>query len=220
MFVRKLFYPILNFISIRYIRKNPPTCYLSQKSIRKYIDNGYLDVWDIYNTTSYDNNIYNANTCNIKNNIYTIEHIWPKSFLKKHLLSKYDLHNLGITNAFYNVHRSNYKYTDSSPIIYSLYKLNNNMVSIKVNENNNLNSKRYNYKNCALKIFIPIESSRGEIARSILYMSNLYRENNLDKIIDVRLLHQWNIKYPPSEREKRKNKQILKLQGNKNPFIN
>ena len=219
MFTRKLFYPIFNFMSIRYIRTNPPSCYLSQKSIRKYIDKGYLDIWDIYNTTSDDINTYNANTYNIKNNIYTIEHIWPKSFLKNHLLSKYDLHNLAITNGFYNVHRSNYKYSDSSPIIYSLYKLNNDMVTIKINENN-LNCKTYNYKNCALKIFIPIESSRGEIARSILYMSKLYGEKNLDKIIDAKLLHQWNIKYPPSEREKRKNKQILKLQGNKNPFIN
>ncbi len=215
MFFRKIFYPFLNFISIRHIHTNPPSCYLSQKSIRNYINKGYIDVWDIYNTSYNHDNLYN-----IRNNIYTIEHIWPKSFLKNHLLSKYDLHNLGITSGFYNVHRSNYKYSDSSPIVYSLYKLNNNMVSIQINDNNNLDSKTYNYKNCALKIFIPIESSRGEIARSILYMSNLYGKNNMDKIIDEKLLHQWNKKYPPTEREKRKNIQIFKLQGNKNPFIN
>jgi endonuclease I len=50
-------------------------------------------------------------------------------------------------------------------------------------------------------------------------MSNLYGKNNMDKIIDEKLLHQWNKKYPPTEREKRKNIQIFKLQGNKNPFI-
>tara|TARA_Y100000389_G_scaffold126855_2_gene124191 strand:+ start:9121 stop:9756 length:636 start_codon:yes stop_codon:yes gene_type:complete len=211
MFVRRLFYPLINYISIRHIHTNPPSCYLSQKSIRNYINKGSLDVWDIYNTSYNEDNLYN---------IYTIEHIWPKSFLKNNLHSKHDLHNLGITSGFYNVHRSNYKYTDSSPIIYSLYKLNNNMISIQINDNNNLDSKRYNYKNCALKIFIPIESSRGEIARSILYMSNLYGKNNMDKIIDEKLLHQWNKKYPPTEREKKKNIQISKLQGNKNPFIN
>ena len=215
MFFRKIFYPFLNFISIRHIHTNPPSCYLSQKSIRNYINKGYLDVWDIYNTSYNHYNLYN-----IRNNIYTIEHIWPKSFLKNNLLSKYDLHNLGITNSFYNVHRSNYKYTDSCPIVYSLYKLSNAMEIIEINDNNNLNSKTYNYKNCALKIFIPIESSRGEIARSILYMSNLYGKNNINEIIDEKLLHQWNKKYPPTEREKRKNLQIFKLQGNKNPFIN
>ena len=215
MFVRKLFYPLINYISIRHIHRHPPSCYLSQKSIRNYINKGSLDVWDIYNNSYNDDKLYN-----IRNNIYTIEHIWPKSFLKNHLLSKHDLHNLGITSGFYNVHRSNYKYSDSSPIVYSLYKLNNNMVSIQINDNNNLDSKTYNYKNCALKIFIPIESSRGEIARTILYMSKLYGKNNMDKIIDEKLLHQWNKKYPPTEREKRKNIQIFKLQGNKNPFIN
>lgn len=215
MFVRKLFYPLFNFISIRHIHKHPPACYLSQKSIRNYINKGSLDVWDIYNITCNEENRYN-----IKNNIYTIEHIWPKSFLKNNLHSKHDLHNLGITSGFYNVHRSNYKYSDTSPIIYSLYKLNNNMVTIRINDNNNLDTKSYNYKNSALKIFIPIESSRGEIARTILYMSNLYGKNNMDKIIDEKLLHEWNKNYPPTEREKRKNLQIFKLQGNKNPFIN
>ena len=211
MFVRKLLYPLINIISIRYIHTNPPSCYLSQKSIRNYINKGCLEIWDIYNISYTHDNLYN---------IYTLEHIWPKSFLKNHLLSKHDLHNLGITSGFCNVHRSNYKYSETSTIVYSLYKLNNNMVSIQINDNNNLDSKRYNYKNCALKIFIPIESSRGEIARSILYMSNLYGKNNMDKIIDEKLLHQWNRKYPPSEREKLRNSQIFKLQGNKNPFIN
>ena len=215
MFVRRLFYPLFNFISIRHIHTHPPSCYLSQKSIRKYINKGILNVWDIYNITYNEESKYN-----IINNVYTLEHIWPKSFLKNNIHSKHDLHNLGITSSFYNVHRSNFKYSDTSPIIYSLYKLNNNMVTIQINDNINLDTKRYNYKNCALKIFIPIESSRGEIARSILYMSNLYGKNNMDKIIDEKLLHQWNKKYPPTEREKRKNIQIFKLQGNINPFIN
>jgi len=52
MFVRKLFYPIFNLISIRHIHTNPPSCYLSQKSIRNYINKGSLDVWDIYNTST------------------------------------------------------------------------------------------------------------------------------------------------------------------------
>ena len=92
MFVRKLFYPLFNFISIRHIHKHPPACYLSQKSIRNYINKGSLDVWDIYNITCNEENRYN-----IKNNIYTIEHIWPKSFLKnnrrKHLLSDENILN-------------------------------------------------------------------------------------------------------------------------------
>ena len=119
MFVRKLLYPLFNIISIRYIHTNHHSCYLSQKSIRNYINKDCLEIWDIYN-------------------IYTLEHIWTKSFLKNHLLSKHDLHNLGITSGFCNVHRSNYKYSETSTIVYSLYKLINNMVSIQINDNNNI----------------------------------------------------------------------------------
>ena len=210
MFIRKIIYPIINFLSVRHIKTHPPECYLSQKSIRNYINNGNLLAWDLYN---------NSNNNWIKSNIYTIEHICPKSFLKKNRNSKYDLHNLGITDSFYNVHRSNYKYSDKSPVIYSLYKLNNNKITIQINDNSNLDIKHYNYKNSALKIFIPVESSRGEIARSILYMSNLYDNNIKIKLIDEKILHKWNIDYPPSKREKERNLQIFKLQGNINPFI-
>ena len=212
MNIRNLLYPIFHFMSIRHIHNNPPKYYLSHKSIRNNINKGIIDIWDLYNATS---NYYNIN-----NNIYTLEHIWPKSFLKNNLFSKYDLHNLAVTNGFYNVHRSNYKFSDYSPIIYSLYKLNNNMVTIQINDNTNLDIKKYNYKNSALKLFIPVESSRGEIARTILYMSNLYGNSNIDKIIDKKLLHKWSRNHPPTEREKLKNIQIFKLQGNKNPFIN
>ena len=142
MFIRKIIYPIINFLSVRHIKTHPPECYLSQKSIRNYINNGNLLAWDLYN---------NSNHNWIKSNIYTIEHICPKSFLKKNRNSKYDLHNLGITDSFYNVHRSNYKYSDKSPVIYSLYKLNNNKITIQINDNSNLDIKHYNYKNSALK---------------------------------------------------------------------
>ena len=53
-------------------------------------------------------------------------------------------------------------------------------------------------------------------SQDLYYICQIY----MDKIIDEKLLHQWNKKYPPTEREKRKNIQIFKLQGNKNPFIN
>jgi endonuclease I len=119
MFVRKLLYPLFNIISIRYIHTNHPSCYLSQKYIRNYINKGCLEIWDIYNISYTHDNLYN---------IYTLEHIWPKSFLKNHLLSKHDLHNLGITSGFCNVHRSNYKYSETST----------NMVSIQINDNNNI----------------------------------------------------------------------------------
>lgn len=210
MFIKNIFYSLYNFLSIIHIKHNPPVCYLSQKSIRNYINNGNLLAWDIYN---------NSLNFNLIDEIYTIEHIWPKSFLRNNINSKYDLHNIGITNGFYNVHRSNYRFTDKSPIIYSLYKLNNNKITIQINDNLNLDIENYNYKNSALKIFIPIKSSRGQIARSILYMSKLYGTNNLNKIIDENTLHKWNKEYPPTKKEKIRNKQIYKLQGNKNPYI-
>ena len=72
MFVRKLLYPLFNIISIRYIHTNPPSCYLSQKSIRNYINKGCLEIWDIYNISYTHDNLYN---------IYTLEHIWLNNYI-------------------------------------------------------------------------------------------------------------------------------------------
>ena len=125
------------------------------------------------------------------------------------------MHNIFLTNGKLNSYRSNYKFVDESE--YLIKK--NNAYYFKNNELIIYNSS-INYRNNTLKLFIPIHSSRGLIARSIAYMKYTYNDLVLENVIDINILLKWNKEYPPSEIEKKRNLLIKKIQGNENIFIN
>lgn len=63
----------------------------------------------------------------------------------------------------------------------------------------------------------PAPAARGKVARSMLYMEaeyDLYLKPAL-----VRLMRDWDHKYPPEADEYQRNDRIEKLQGNRNPYI-
>jgi endonuclease G, mitochondrial len=64
------------------------------------------------------------------------------------------------------------------------------------------------------------EGGRGEVARATLYFMLRYPEVKTPyDTQDVALLKSWSEADPPSLHEKRRNCEIQKLQGNRNPFI-
>lgn len=66
----------------------------------------------------------------------------------------------------------------------------------------------------------PALEVRGEVARSMFYMANQYKNHGL--IIfkaQAKMLGEWHTSDPPSLHEKQRNDQIEKMQGNRNPFI-
>jgi len=159
--------------------------------------------------------LYKINNLNydIYNNKYssylTSEHIFPQSFTKIYPNCKLDMHNIYLTESLTNSHRSNYKFINEEYFL--------NLKSDKYLYYNN--SK--NYKNNKLKLFIPSYKSRGLISRSIKYMLYNYEKLLLeDIIIDEETLEKWDIEYPPTEFEYKKNELINEFQGNKNIFIN
>ncbi len=86
-------------------------------------------------------------------------------------------------------------------------------------------ARRYGRKcdfevNSNSRIVEPRPEVRGDIARSMFYMANEYREQGLELFKNqANLLAQWNRLDPPSAQEKRRNDRIEKIQGNRNPFI-
>jgi len=154
--------------------------------------------YDIYNNIYYD----------INHNILTAEHIFCKSFIKNYYNAHLDAHNIFLTSAYTNTYRSNYKYIDTKNIDY-----------VSKKKFNFIDSN--NYRNTKNKLFLPCNYSRGIIARTIKYM--LYNYDKLlleDIIIDEETLEKWDINYPPTKFEIKKNELIYKFQGNKNIFIN
>lgn len=67
-----------------------------------------------------------------------------------------------------------------------------------------------------LAVVEPRDQSKGELARSILYMAITY---GLSPKGSITQLIQWHKDDPPSDHEKSRNDKIEELQGTRNPFI-
>ena len=121
------------------------------------------------------------------------------------------MHNIFLTNGKINSYRSNYKFVDEKNYLIKendKYYFEYNKLLIYDNS--------INYRNNSLKLFIPIHSSRGIIARSIAYMKYTYENLILENVIDKNILIKWNNEYPPTEIEKKQNLIIKQIQGNEN----
>jgi deoxyribonuclease-1 len=136
---------------------------------------------------------------NLRKSAYSIEHIFPRSLLKKK--DHNDMHNTLRTLNNLNVNRSNYKYAD-----------------MPGTEDNWIKLEFDNYVNHKLKLFVPNKASRGIISRAILYMSKEY-EYNPHKIIEKDVLLNWFFTHPPDHSEKHHNEFIKKMQNKNNVFI-
>ena len=131
---------------------------------------------------------------------YSIEHIFPKSFILK--CHQYDMHNMVKAPCRLNTIRSNYKYVEN----------------MEKNDPNWLELEYGNFVNHKKRFFIPNESSRGFISRSILYITTEYKYN-YKNIIDKNVLFEWYLKYPPCEKEIYHNQVIRKIQNTNNVFV-
>lgn len=135
----------------------------------------------------------------LRSSIYSMEHIFPRSLIKKEHIN--DIHNIARTINNLNIKRSNYKYIDEKIDEYDWETL---------EFGNSVNHKK--------RLFIPNECSRGFISRAILYMCKEYKYN-FDKIIDKETLLKWYYNNPPTIEEKYHNKKAKELQNKNNNFI-
>lgn len=146
-----------------------------------------------------------------KNSQINCEHIVPQSYIKKYKIdnkSKSDLHILYLSNSRLNSHRQNYKFNN-------LY---HNFISL--DENGKLTrNKIYCKKNLKLQEFEPPEKSKGKIARSVGYFYWNYSPIFEHKLLDRKVLVDWNHQYKVTKEEKERNEKIFQVQKNKNLFI-
>jgi hypothetical protein len=130
----------------------------------------------------------------------SIEHIFPKSLMLK--CHQYDMHNMIKAPCQLNTVRSNYKYVEN----------------IEKNDTNWLKLEHGNFVNHKKRFFIPNESSRGFISRSILYITTEYKYN-YKRVIDKNVLFEWYLKYPPCEKEIYHNEIVREIQNTNNVFV-
>jgi endonuclease I len=145
------------------------------------------------------------------------EHVWAKShgnFEDRRPMDG-DAFNLHAADGSVNVARSNYDFDDCS-------------------ETGTYIAEADAYYQSSAYKFEPSDAAKGEVARTIFYMATRYEgtDGELDlEVVDavntsanpehgkLSTLLQWNIDFPPTDFERRRNEKVYESQRNRNPFI-
>lgn len=109
-----------------------------------------------------------------------------------------DLHNLELAIPEINRNRSNYTYAEV-PDTFSSYG--NIGVNLDIKD----------------KMFEPSDNRKGDVARTMMYMSETYKIPLTD--VQINTYKYWIQLDPVDDFERRKNEKIKKIQGNANQFI-
>lgn len=139
------------------------------------------------------------------NSVINVEHTWPQSQFTRRFpddVQKSDLHHLFPTDSQLNAIRGNHPFGEVST----------DVIDLKCPES------RFGIGTSGTdEVFEPPQNHRGNVARALFYFALRY-----DLSIDPqeeRVLRKWNQEDPVDQDEMKRNVEIFKAQGNRNPFI-
>ncbi|MEN0059240.1 MAG: endonuclease [Bdellovibrio sp.] len=139
------------------------------------------------------------------NNVVNVEHTWPQSrFTHRHSdeTQKSDLHHLFPTDSQLNSIRGNNMFGEVTQDLMDL----------------KCPASRYGIGSAGSEdIFEPPQNHKGNVARALFYFSTRY-DLNIDPREET-VLRKWHREDPVDEDEMKRNEEIFKVQGNRNPFI-
>ena len=180
-------------------------------------------VWDIYSDKPGQTPAYyftfNVDQCgsyNSEADCYNREHSYPKSHFSSAYPMYTDLFHMYPTDGYVNNKRGNLPYAKVGTATYT--SSNGSKVG---------NSITAGFSGQA---FEPIDSFKGDLARSYFYMLTCYKGNNNFLNWDMTtgttfkpwasaMLLEWHHLDPVSQKEIDRNEAIYSIQGNRNPFI-
>lgn len=139
------------------------------------------------------------------NTVINVEHTWPQSrFTGKFSAEtqKSDLHHLFPTDSKINAIRGNNTFGEVSQDTMSL----------------KCSCSRFGFGSGGRQqVFEPPVNHRGNVARALFYFSLRY-DMNISPM-EEKILRKWHREDPVDEDEMKRNEEIFKIQGNRNPFI-
>lgn len=183
-------------------------------------------VWDIYSDIPGGTPPYlftlGTNQCGTytdEGQCYNHEHSWPSTYFNADTPMKTDLYHVFPTDGWVNNERSNYPYGIVNGTI------------IDTTQNGGKLGYGSTYNGYTDKIFEPIDSFKGDLARAYFYMTTRYQNedagwanwamaNGAELTQDaITLLLNWHHLDPVSTKEVNRNNAIANIQNNRNPFI-
>jgi endonuclease I len=186
---------------------------------------GSTIVWDIYSdipgqTPPYQYHFGGSDQCgnyNAEGDCFNHEHSWPQSYFNEAMPMKSDLFHVYPSDGWVNGKRANFAFGEVSNPNYT------SLNGCKLGPNT--------YPGFSGTAFEPIDSFKGDFARSYFYMATRYYTEdggwlNWDmangaelKQWAINMLLEWHHNDPVSQKEKDRNEAIYTIQNNRNPFI-
>lgn len=149
---------------------------------------------------------------------YNHEHVWPQSYFNNNTPMRTDLHHVFPTDGYVNNKRADFPYGKVSNVTWT-------------SQNGSLLGKSSDYAGYTGNVFEPIDSFKGDLARTIMYMSVRYEgedagwnnwamANGAVITADaITVLLNWHHMDPVSKKEIDRNEAVYLIQNNRNPFI-
>jgi endonuclease I len=183
-------------------------------------------VWDMYSDIPGGNPPYtytytSSDECgnyNGEGDCFNKEHSWPKSWFGGEVMPMYsDLFHLYPTDGFVNGKRSNYPYGEVGQTDWT--------------SENGSKLGNCSWSGYSGTVFEPIDSYKGDFARTYFYMSVRYYTEDSGwpgsdmvtgsqlKSWALALMLHWNDMDPVSQKEIDRNNAVYEIQNNRNPFI-
>lgn len=185
-------------------------------------DNG--KVWDIYSDRPGSTPPYyftfGSDQCgsyDSENDCYNREHSWPQSYFNDNEPMRSDLFHVYPTDGWVNNKRNNFAYGEVSAPAWT------SMNGSKLGPNT--------YPGYSGTVFEPIDSFKGDLARTYFYMATRYytedggwnnwaMANKAElKPWAIAMLLEWHHNDPVSLKEVNRNNAVYAKQNNRNPFI-
>lgn len=143
------------------------------------------------------------------------EHTVPQSYFGKSNPMRSDIHHLFPTYGNWNSTRSNHPFAEIPD---------NQTVKWMRNASSQSNIPSSNideYSEYANSKFEPREDHKGNVARAIFYFYTMYptQAGNISRIGNINTLYQWHLNDPVDDAERKRNDDVEKAQGNRNPYI-
>lgn len=182
-------------------------------------------VWDMYSTATFTFGVdQDKGSGSIEGEFYNREHSMPKSWFNDGYPMYTDLFHLYPTDKVVNNRRSNYPFGETN------------------GENYKSNDGFSKLGNCTFPgytgtVFEPNDEYKGDFARTYFYMATCYEDKisawsgtEASKMLNqtpypcfqnwaLNLLLKWSRQDPVSEKERKRNEAVFKIQQNRNPYI-
>lgn len=173
--------------------------------------NGYA-VWDVYCNEYRGQNDFGGNAGPAPgvvpgSTVINTEHTWPQSLFSRNFPNedqKSDLHHLFPTDSKLNALRSSYWFGEVQK-------------ETRFISDCPQSGSHFGVGVDGSQVFEPPMDHKGHVARALLYFSIRY-DSKIDPQEEA-ILKRWNHEHPVDEDEARRNDEIFKAQGNRNPFV-